>query len=324
MKSVMHVVGTLLLAFAASIASWSAIAQGYPTQNVRIIVGFPPGGTNDILARLIAQRLSDKFNQPFIVENRPGAANNIGTEVVARAKPDGHTLLMANTPNAINQTLYDKLSFDFLKDFAPIAGVMRVPAVLVANPSFQAKSMAELIEQAKANPGKLSVASPGIGTSTHLALELLKMMTGTDLVHVPYRGSPAMLNDIIGGQVMLGFDILSGSIENIRGGKLRALAVTSERRSPALPDAPAMAETIPGYEASAWFGLAAPKGTPVEIVNRLNREVNAVLADPKVQAQLEQMSGTLIPGTPAAFEKFIVDEVEKWAKVIKFSGAKPR
>jgi tripartite-type tricarboxylate transporter receptor subunit TctC len=311
----------VLLIVAASLGSFQAAAQGH--QSTRIVVGFPPGGTNDLLARLIAQRLSTKLGESFIVENRPGAANNIGTEMVARAQPDGRTLLMANTPNAINHSLYQKLSFNFVKDFTPIIGIMRVPAVLVANPSLDVKTLAELIDKAKASPGKFSVASPGIGTSTHLALALLDMMTGTEFVHVPYRGSPPMLNDIIGGQVMLGFDILSGSIEQIRAGKLRALAVTSAKRSPVLPDVPAVAETSPGYEASAWFGLAAPKGTPKEIVQRLNREVNVILADAKVQAQLQQLSGTMIAGTPDDFARLIDEEVAKWAKVIKFAGVKP-
>jgi len=324
MKSFSYVVVAAVIVVLASLTGGSVAAQTYPEKPVRIIVGFPPGGTNDLLARLLAQRLSDRFGQAFIVENRPGAANNIGTEIVARAKPDGHTLLMANTPNVINHTLYEKLGFNFLEDFAPIAAIMRVPAVLIANPSFPIKTISGLIQDAKANPGKLNVASPGIGTSTHLALELMQMMTDSKFVHVTYRGSPPMLNDIIGGQVMLGFDILSGSIENIRGGKLRALAVTSEKRSPVLPDTPAMAETIPGYEASAWFGLAAPAGTPQDIVDRLNKEVNIVLADPKTKERLQQLSGTLIGGTPTQFKQLIAEEVEKWAKVIKFAGVERR
>jgi tripartite-type tricarboxylate transporter receptor subunit TctC len=252
-RSLQIVVGLILAA--ASLGYSQATAQVHAVSPVRIVVGFPPGGTNDLLARIIAQRLSSKLGENFIVENRPGAANNIGTEVVARARPDGRTLLMANTPNAINHTMYQKLSFNFLKDFTPIAGIMRVPAVLVANPSLEVKTLSDLVDKGKANPGNFSVASPGIGTSTHLALELLAMLTGANFVHVPYRGSPPMLNDIIGGQVMLGFDILSGSIENIRAGKLRALAVTSAERSPVLPNIPAIAETIRSMKPVHGFDL---------------------------------------------------------------------
>jgi tripartite-type tricarboxylate transporter receptor subunit TctC len=310
------------LAWGAMLSPNFATAQSYPAQAVRIVVGFPPGGTNDVLARLIAQRLSDKLGQPFIVENRPGAANNIGTEAVARAKPDGYTLLMANAPNAINHSLYEKLSFNFLTDIAPVAGIMRVPNVIVVNPSFEVKTLAELIAYTKANPGKVNMATPGIGSSTHVSMELLKMMSGIDLVHVPYRGSTPMITDLLGGQVVLGFDNLSGSIAHIRSGRLRALAVTTDKRSAVLPDVPTAAETVPGFEASAWFGLAAPQGTPSEVIDRLNKEVNAALADPKLQSQLVEMGGTLIPGTPADLGRLFADEVEKWRKVIKFSGAR--
>ena len=310
------------LALGAMLSPNFATAQSYPAQAVRIVVGFPPGGTNDVLARLMAQRLSDELGQPFIIENRPGAANNIGTEAVARAKPDGYTLLMANAPNAINHSLYEKLSFNFLTDIAPVAGIMRVPNVIVVNPSFEVKTLAELIAYTKANPGKVNMATPGIGSSTHVSMELLKMMSGVDLVHVPYRGSTPMITDLLGGQVVLGFDNLSGSIAHIRSGRLRALPVTTDKRSAVLPDVPTVAETVPGFEASAWFGLAAPRGTPSKVIDRLNKEVNAALADPKLQSQLVEMGNTLIPGPPADLGRLFADEVEKWRKVIKFSGAR--
>jgi tripartite-type tricarboxylate transporter receptor subunit TctC len=301
----------------------AATAQTYPTKPVRIVVGFAPGGTNDILARMMAQWLSEKLGQPFIVENRPGAANNIGTDAVAKSAPDGYTLLMANAPNAINHSLYEKLPFNFLQDIAPIAAIMRVPNVIEVNPSFEVKTMAELIAYTKANPGKVNLATPGIGSSPHVSGELLKMMTGMNYVHVTYRGSTPMITDLLGGQVLLGFDNLPASIPHIRAGRLRAIAVTTDKRTPALPDVPTVAETVPGYEGSAWFGLAAPRGTPPEVIDILNKQVNAALADPKLKAQLIDMSGILIPGTPADLGKLFNDEVEKWAKVIKFSGAKP-
>ena len=303
--------------------SHAASAQTYPAKPVRIVVGFAPGGTNDILARILAQWLTDKLGQPVIVENRPGAANNIGTDAVAKSAPDGYTLLMANAPNAINHSLYEKLPFNFLQDIAPVAGIMRVPNVIEVNPSFEVKTMAELIAYTKANPGKVNLATPGIGSSPHVSGELLKMMTGMNYVHVTYRGSTPMITDLLGGQVLLGFDNLPASIPHIRAGRLRAIAVTTDKRTPALPDVPTVAETVPGYEGSAWFGLAAPRGTPAEVIDILNKQVNAALADPKIKTQLVDMSGILIPGTPADLGKLFNDEVEKWAKVIKFSGAKP-
>jgi tripartite-type tricarboxylate transporter receptor subunit TctC len=312
------------LALGALLASSHAVsAQSYPTKPVRIVVGFAPGGSNDILARMLAQWLTDKLGQPFIVENRPGAANNIGTDAVAKSAPDGYTLLMANAPNAINHTLYEKLPFNFLQDIVPVAGIMRVPNVIEVNPSFEVKTMAELIAYTKANPGKVNLATPGIGSSPHVSGELLKMMTGMNYVHGTYRGSTPMITDLLGGQVLLGFDNLPASIPHIRAGRLRAIAVTTDKRTPALPDVPTVAETVPGYEGSAWFGLAAPRGTPTEVIDILNKQVNAALADPKISAQLVDMSGILIPGTPADLGKLFNDEVEKWAKVIKFSGAKP-
>ena len=300
-----------------------AAAQTYPSKPVRIVVGFAPGGTNDILARMIGQWLTDKLGQPFIVENRPGAANNIGTDAVAKAAPDGYTLLMANAPNAINHSLYEKLPFNFINDIAPVAGIMRVPNVIEVNPSFEVKTMAELLAYTKANPGKVNLATPGIGSSPHVSGELLKMMTGMNYVHVTYRGSTPMITDLLGGQVLLGFDNLPASIPHIRAERLRAIAVTTDKRTPALPDVPTVAETVPGYEGSAWFGLAGPKGMPPEVVNILNAQVNAALADPKIKAQLIDMSGILIPGTPADLGKLFKDEVDKWTKVIQFSGAKP-
>ena len=316
------------LHLAAGAAALSAVsrmvwAQAYPSRPVRIIVGFPPGGVGDILARLMGQWLSDRLSQPFVIENRPGAGSNIGTEAVVRAPAEGYTLLLATPPNAINVTLYDKLNFNFIRDIAPVAGIMRGPNVMVVNPSVPAKTVPEFIAYTKTNPGTLSMASGGNGSTQHVAGELFKMMTGVTMQHVPYRGGVAALSDLISGRVHVMFDNLPTSIETIRAGKLRALAVTTAVRSEALLAVPTIAEFVPGYEASAWWGIGAPKNTPADIVDKLNMEINAALADPKMKARLADLGGTALPGSPADFGKLIADEVEKWAKVVKFSGAKP-
>ncbi|MEA2905076.1 MAG: hypothetical protein QOI12_2463 [Alphaproteobacteria bacterium] len=300
-----------------------AAALDYPNRPVRWIVGYPAGGSTDILARLIGQYLSEKLGHQFVIENRPGAGNNIGTEQVVRATPDGYTLLLVNPANAINATLYERLNFDFIRDIAPVAGLIRVPNVLEVNTSVPAKTVPEFIAYAKANPGKINLASSGNGTSIHMSGELFKMMTGLNMQHVPYRGSAPMLTDLIGGQVQVTFDNMPSSIEHIRAGRLRALAVTSATRSPALPDVPVMADFVPGYEASAWFGVGVPKGTPREVVEFLNKEVAAAVADPKMMARLADLGGMPISGSPADFGKIVADETDKWAKVVKFSGAKP-
>jgi len=301
----------------------SARAQTYPTRPVRIIVGFPAGGPSDITARLIAQWLSEHLGQEFVVENRPGAASNIATEAALRAPPDGYTLLLVTSTNAVNATFYENLNFNFMSDIAPVAGIIRVPFVMEINPSIPAKTVPEFIAYAKANPGKINMASGGIGTSVHIAGELFKMMAGVNLVHVPYRGSAPALTDMISGQVHVMFDILTSSIQHIRSGALRALAVTSERRSEALPDLPTVGDFLPGYEATAWYGIAAPKNTPSEIVDKLNNEVNTGLADPKIKARFAELASAVIPGSPADFGRLVGDEIQKWAKVVKFSGAKP-
>ena len=308
------------IAFAAI---WrSARAQTYPTRAVRIIVGFPAGGPSDITARLIAQWLSEHLGQEFVVENRPGAASNIATEAALRAPPDGHTLLLVTSTNAVNATFYENLNFNFMSDIAPVAGIIRVPFVMEINPSIPAKTVPEFIAYAKANPGKINMASGGIGTSVHIAGELFKMMAGVNLVHVPYRGSAPALTDMISGQVHVMFDILTSSIQHIRSNALRALAVTSERRSEALPDLPTVGDFLPGYEATAWYGIAAPKNTPSELVDTLNKEINAGLADPRIKARFADLASTVIPGSPADFGKLVEDEIEKWGKVVRFSGAK--
>jgi tripartite-type tricarboxylate transporter receptor subunit TctC len=303
-------------------ASRIATAQTYPSRPVRIVVGFPPGGPTDTAARLIGQSLSERFGQ-FVIENRPGAGSNIGTEAVVRAPPDGHTLLLAASANAINATLYDKLNFNFIRDIAPVAAINREPLVMLVNPSFPAKTVPEFIAYARANPGKINMASAGNGTPAHVSGELFKMMTGVDMVHVPYRGAGPALTDLLGGQVQAMFPGMSSSIEHVRAGKLRALAVTTASRSDALPDIPTVGDFIPGYEASTWSGIGAPKGTPAEIIDKLNKEINAGLVDPKVKARLANMGSTALPGSPADFGKLIAEETEKWAKVVKFSGAKP-
>jgi tripartite-type tricarboxylate transporter receptor subunit TctC len=300
-----------------------AAALDYPTRPVHIIVGYPAGGTTDILARLTGQYLSERLGQQFIIDNRSGAGNNIGTEAVVSAAPDGYTLLLVNPANAINATLYQNLPFNFMRDIAPVAGIIRVPNVMEVNPAVPAKTVAEFIAFAKANPGKVNMASSGNGTSIHVSGELFKMMAHVDMVHVPYRGSAPALTDLMGGQVQVLFDNMPSSIEYLKAGKLRPLAVTTAMRSDALPGVPTVAETVPGYEASAWFGLGAPKGTPREIVDKLNATVNAGLADPKLKARLADLGGSMLTGTPAEFGDLIAAETEKWAKVVIFSGARP-
>jgi tripartite-type tricarboxylate transporter receptor subunit TctC len=314
-----------LTAGAAALPAVSRIAraQAYPTRPMRIIVGFPPAGGADIVARLIGQWLSERLGQQFIVENRPGAGSNIGTEAVVRAPPDGYTLLLVTSPNAINATLYDKLSFNFTRDIAPVAGLTRDPNVMEVNPSVPVKTVPEFIAYAKANPGKINMASAGNGTGGHVAGELFKMMTAVNMVHVPYRGAGPALTDLIGGQVQVMFDVMTSSIEHIRAGKLRALAVTSSTRSEALPDVPTMGEFVPGYEASNIRGVGVPRNTPVEIIDRLNKEINAGLADPKMKARFADLGATVLAGSPADFGRLMAEEVEKWAKVVKFSGARP-
>ena len=300
-----------------------AWAQTYPSRPVRMIVGFAAGGATDILARLIGQWLSERLGQPFVIENRPGAGSNIATEAVVRAPPDGYTLLLVGSPNAINATLYDKLNFNFIRDIAPVASIIRGALVMVVHPSVPAKTVPEFIAYAKANPGKINMASGGIGGITHIAGELFKMMAGVDMVHVPYRGVAPALTDLLGGQVQVIFANLAPSIEYIRAGKLRALAVTTATRSEALPDIPTVGEFVPGYEASSWFGVGAPKNTPAEIVDKLNKEINAGLADPKIKARLADLGGTVLGGSPADFGKLIAEETEKWGKVIRAANIKP-
>jgi len=313
-----------LAAGAAALPSVScfAWAQAYPTRPVRIIVPFTPAGSTDIVARLMGQWLSERLGQQFVIENRPGSGGNIGTETVVRASADGYTLLMVGGWNAINATLYDKLSFNFIRDIAPVAGINREPYVIAVHPSVPAKSVLEFIAYAKANPGKVSMASAGIGTPGHVSGELFKMMAGVNMVHVPYRGAAPALADLLAGQVQVGFTTIGAVIEHIRTGKLRALAVTTATRSEALPDLPTVGEFVRGYETSNWFGVGAPKATPAEIVDKLNKEINAALADPKMQARLADFGGTPLIVSPADFGKLIADETEKWAKVIRAANIK--
>ena len=300
-----------------------AWAQTYPTRPVRLVVGFPPGGGTDIIARLIGQWLSERLGQQLVIENRPGAGSNLATEGVVRAAADGYTLLLVSAAHAINATLYDRLNYNFLRDIAPVAGVIRVPNLMEVNPSLPPKSVPEFIAYAKANPGKVSYASGGNGTAQHLAGELFKIMTGVDMVHVPYRGDAPALTDLIGGQVQVMFGNMPSSIEHIRAGKLRPLAVTTAARSEALPDLPPVGDFVPGYEASTWQGLGAPGNTPAEIVDKLNKEINAALSDPKIKARLADLGGTVLSGSPADFGKLIADETEKWGKVIRAANIKP-
>ena len=298
----------------------NAAALDYPTRPVRWIVTYTPGGATDITARIMAQWLSERLGQQFIIENKPGGGNNIGTEAAINSPADGYTLMLVNPANAINTTLYPKLSFNFMKDIAPVGGIMRVPNVMEVNPSFPAKTVAEFIAYAKANPGKINWATSGNGTSVHLSGELFKMMTGVQLTHIPYKGSAPALTDLLAGTVDVIFDNMPPSLPHIRAGKLRALAVTTNVRSEALPDVPTVADTVPGYEASAFFGMGVPKGTPPEIIEKLNKEINAGLADPKIKARLFELGGMLIAGTPEDFGKVVASETDKWAKVIKAGG----
>lgn len=310
-------------AAALPIISRFAWAQPYPSRPVHWIVGFPPAGIADILPRLIGQRLSERLGQPFIVENRPGAGSNIAAEAVVKSPADGYTLFTATSANAINATLYDKLNFNFIRDMAPVAGLVRVPLVMEINPSVPAKTVPEFIGYAKANPGKLTMASGGNGTTLHVAGELFKMMTGVEMQHVPYRGGGAALTDLIAGQTQVMFDNVPTSVETIRAGQLRALAVTTATRSEALPDVPTVAESVPGYEASTLLGVSAPRNTPPEIIEKLNREINAALADPQIKKRMAELGAPSLATSPVEFGKLMIEETEKWAKVVKFSGAKP-
>jgi tripartite-type tricarboxylate transporter receptor subunit TctC len=313
-----------LAAGAAALPTGSRIAraQTFPSRPVRIIVPTAAGGPNDILMRLIGQWLSERLGQPFIVENRPGAGTNTATEMVVRAPPDGYTYFSAGPASAINATLYEKLSFNFIRDTAPVAGIMRVSNVLVVHPSFPAKTIPEFIAYARANPGKLSMASGGIGSGSHMAGELFKMMAGVDMVHVPYRGAGPALGDLLGGQVQVMFDLMPNSIEHIKAGKLRGLAVTTATRSQELPDIPTVGDFVPGYEASAVFGIVAPRDTPADTVDKLNKEINAGLADPNIKARLAQLGGTVLAGSAADFGRLFAEETEKWGKVIRAANIK--
>ena len=313
-----------LAASAAALPALPHVARGqaYPSRPVRIVVGYAPGGGVDIAARLIGQWLSERLGQSFIVENRPGAATNIATESVVRAAPDGYTLLLATAANAVNATLYDKLNFDFARDIAPVASIIRVAVVMVVNPSLPVRSVSEFIAYAKANAGKINMAGGGGGSPDHMAGELFKIETGVKITYVPYRGLAPALGDLIGGQVQVVFSSVPAAIEFIKAGKLRALAVTTATRSETLPGIPTMGEFVPGYEASTWYGVCAPKATPAEIVEQLNKEVNAALADPKMKVRLADL-GVALPGSPAEFGKLIADETEKWRKVIRVANIKP-
>jgi len=310
------------LGFVAATAAAPALsplawAQAYPSRPVRIIVGSLPGATPDILARLLGQWLSERLGQPFVIENRPGAGTNIGTEAVVRAPADGHTLLLINTANAISATLYDRLNFNFIQDIAPVASIIRQPYVMLVHSSVPAKTVSELIDYARTNPGKLNMASAGKGTGTHVAGELFKMMAGINMVHVPYRGGAPATTDLIAGQVQVMFSVPVTAVEHVRAGRLRALAVTTATRSEALPNIPTVGDFVPGYEASAWFGIGAPNNTPAEIVDKLNREINTALADPKIRARLADEGGGQLVLSPADFGKLIAEETEKWAKVVR-------
>jgi tripartite-type tricarboxylate transporter receptor subunit TctC len=310
-------------AVAAPTMSSVARAQAYPARPVRIIVGFPAGGTTDIVARLVGQWLTERLGQPFVIENRPGANTNLATEAVVRAPADGHTILLTTMSNVINVSLYDKLGYDFTRDIAPVASVMRTPLVLEVIPAVPVNTVPEFIAHAKANLGKIAMASFGNGSLSHLSGELFKMMTGVDMVHVPYRGSAPMLTDMLAGHVHVAFDNIPASIAHIRAGKLRPLAVTTAERSRSLPDIPTLGEFLPGYEVSALVGFGVARNTPAEIVDTLNREINAGLADPKITARLTDLGGTLVTGSAADYAQRLATEIEKWAKVVKFSGVKP-
>jgi tripartite-type tricarboxylate transporter receptor subunit TctC len=316
------------LRLAAGTAAFPAVsrmarAQTYPSRLVRITVGTVSGSSPDIVARLVGQWLSERLGQPFVIDNRPGAGGNIGTEAVVRAPPDGYMLLLVTTANTISTTYYDKLGFNFSSDIMPTAGIIRVPNVIEVHPSLPAKTVTEFIAYAKANPGKINMASSGIGTTSHVSGELFKMMTGIDMVHVPYRGGALALTDLISGQVQVMFDSIPTSIQHIRNGKLRPLAVTTVTRSELLPDIPTVGEIVSSYEASTWYGIGAPRNTPTDLIESLNREIAAGLDDPKMKARLAELGGTTLAGAPADFGRLIADETEKWAKVMKFAGIKP-
>jgi tripartite-type tricarboxylate transporter receptor subunit TctC len=313
-----------LAAGAAALPAMSRIAsaQAYPSRPVRIILGFAPGQAIDIVTRIIGQWLSEQLGQQFIIENRPGAGGNIATEAVVRAPPDGYTLLAIGSNNMINVTLYEKLNYDFIRDIAPVASIYRVPQIMEVNPSFPAKTVLEFIAYAKAHPGEISFASAGNGSVAHVTGELFKMMTGVDMLHVPYRGAPPALTDLISGQVHVMFDNMPSSIEHIRAGRLRPLAVTATTRWQEFPDIPTVADFVPGFETSAWAGIGAPKNTPAEIIDKLNREINGALLDPKIKARIAELGGMVLALSPTEYGKRIEEETEKWAKVIKFSGAK--
>ena len=309
-------------AFAVPAVSGIARAQTYPTRPVRVIVGYAAGGASDIAARLIGQRLYVRLGQSFVIENRPGAASNLATETVVHAPPDGHTLLLVSASNAINATLYDKLNYNFIRDIAPVGSITRGPLVMLVNQSFPATTAAEFIAHAKANPGQINMASAGVGSPQHLAGEMFSAMAGIKMLHVPYRGAPPALTDLIGGQVQVYFGSTSGAISYVRSGQLRALAVTSAARSEALPDTPAVNEFVPGYEATTWYGFGAPKGTSAAIIEKLNAEINAALGDATIKSRMAELGGTALPGSPAEFAKLIADETERWGKAVKFSGVK--
>ena len=316
------------LKLAAVVAAAAAVPQfasalDYPTRPVRIIAGFAAGGGVDVTARLIGQWLTDRLGQSFVIENRPGAGGNIGTEAVVNAAPDGYTLLLATVPNAVNASLYEKLSFNFIRDIVPVAGIIRVPMVILLNPSVPAATVAEFISYAKANPDKVNMASAGNGSAPHMAGELFKMMAGVNLVHVPYRGQGPALTDLLGGQVQVLFAATPGTTEYITTGKLRALAVTSASRAEMLPELKTVADFVPGYEASQWYGIGVPRNTPVEIVDKLNKEINAAIADPAMKARFAAIGGEPLPGSPAEFGKLISEETEKWGRVVRAAGIKP-
>ena len=326
MIRISHVANAARIAFLVPCLMLAALgpaaAVDYPTRPVKWVVPYPPAGTTDVLARIIAQWLSEKMGQQFIVDNKPGAGNNIGTEYVLNAPPDGYTMLLVNPANGINATLYKNLPFNFARDIQPVAGIVRTPNVMVVTSSLPAKNVAEFIAYCKANPGKINMASSGSGTSVHLSGELFKSMTGCQMLHVPYKGAGPALTDLIGGQVQVIFDNLPSSAGHIKGGRIRALAVTSAQREPSLPEVATVAETVPGYEATAWFGIGMPKGTPREIVDKVNAEVNRALADPKMRERLAELGGRPLAGTPEDFGKVIAAETEKWSKVVVESGAK--
>jgi len=309
-----------LLATAATVGS--AFAVDYPTKSVKWIVPYPPGGTTDVLARVIAQWLTEKMGQTFIVENKPGGGNNIGTEVAIKSPPDGYTMLLVNPAHGINATLYPNLGFNVLRDVQPVAGIVKSPNVMEVPTSFPARTVKEFIDYCKANPGKINMASSGSGTSVHMSGEMFKMMTGCDMLHVPYKGAGPALIDLISGKVDVLFDNLPSSINHIKGGKLRALAVTTKEHEPSLPGVPSLSETVPGYEATAWFGVGMPRGTPKDIVDKVNAEVNRALADPAMQKKLADLGGRTIPGTPEDFGRVMAEETARWEKVVKASGAK--